>query len=817
MKKLIAIAAAIWAAPALAQEQTPPSPPDVQISGSITPGVNRLDNATNSSKLTEYRDLRNIFYLPQIAFSVKDPQTGKFFDLNGTNVSLDDQTIAAAGGRPGAWNLAANWTGTPHNYSNKALTPYIRRGPGLFEVPATVPITFKKLATSSAADVPGVLTSDNLAALYQSTFLTPTPLSTQTNAGHFAAAWSASEAMSLAVAYDRREKSGLKSTFGPIGDRPPRTLNIQLTEPVDYRTNDLTFSTEYRGSGYQIGVEYLFSDFANRIDTLKWQNVFATPAPGATFDTWDRSVSAYGVRPLPPDNRYQTISTTFGADLPLESQLTATAAYGRLQQNETLLPYSYNNDQLAVNTLPRGTADALMNTLNFATDYVISPVQRLNIRAFYRRYDLNNETPSNQWQYVTSDTSNLNGSVSYLNKRVNLPYAWDRQNVGADATWRLPARSSFTFGYEREVFDRAHREVAKTIEDILRATWRTRAAHWMSLEARYLQSVRDGGVYNDLVTREKYWYTQADNPDNNNPALTFENHPDMRRFDVADRLRRQFGLRLNLTPRDIFAVSAYVRYRKDDFDSDVLPSQPLLGTGLNDQAAITPGDQLGRLNDTQTRYGLDLFGQPTERVALNAFINYDQGRGLQRSIEFNENNKANPSSIATAELGPWTRASNQWTADSADRTWNGGLGATLQLVPERLTLVADYTLSLASVDITYGGFGVTNFDGTPFPPNHQFAFSSPPAIREDLHVVNLRFEIPLRAVMLLVGYTYENYFLDDWQQGSTAPWVEPVGAETLLRDTSQSYQWGNRLFNLGTYLAPSYDAHFGTVGFRYRF
>ena len=94
---------------------------------------------------------------------------------------------------------------------------------------------------------------------------------------------------------------------------------------------------------------------------------------------------------------------------------------------------------------------------------------------------------------------------------------------------------------------------------------------------------------------------------------------------------------------------------------------------------------------------------------------------------------------------------------------------------------------------------------------------SPPAIRENLHVVNVRFEIPLKSVLVIAGYTYENYQLQDWQQGSAAPWVEPVGADTLLRDTSRSYQWGNRLFNLGTYLAPDYGAHIGFFGFRYRF
>jgi MtrB/PioB family decaheme-associated outer membrane protein len=813
MNKLIALAALFWAVPALAQ--TPSTPPAVEVSGSMTQGVHQFDNTTNSSKLTEYRDLRDGFYVPSLTLLVKSPQTGAFFQIKAANVGRNDQKIVAAGGRPGTWNLALDWTGIPHNYSNKAVTPYIRRGPGLFEVPATVPITFKKLATGSA-DVPGVLASDSLIAAYQSRYLKPTTLGTQIDAGHFVAEWSGSDAITLAIAFDRREKSGMKSTSGPIGDRPPRTLNIQLTEPVDYRTNDTTVSAEHVGQRYQIRGEYLFSDFANGIDTLQWQNVFATPASGATFDAWDRSVSAFGVRPLPPDNRYHNVSATFGGDLPLDSRLTASTAYGRFEQNGQLLPYSYNSDQLAVKTLPRSTADARINTLNFTTEYVISPVRRLNLRTFYRRYDLKNETPSSQWQYVTSDTSNLNGTVSYANKRVSLPFAWNRQSGGVDATVRFPGRSNLTVGFEREAIVRTYRE-ADTTEDILRAAWRTRAAHWMSVEARYLQGVRDGGVYDNLVTREGYWYTQADRPDNNNPLLTFDNHPDMRRFDVSDRLRRQFDFRLNLTPGDIIAVSAFARYRKDDFESDVRPSQPLLGTGLADQAAITPGDQLGRLNDTRTRYGLDMFAQPTDRVALNAFINYDKGAGLERSIEFNENNKANPSTIANAELGPWTRASSQWTADFADRTWSSGLGATVQLIPERLTLVADYTASLAAVDITYAGFGLTNFDGTPFSSTHQFGFSSPPTIQEDLHVVNLSLEIPLRTVTLLTSYTYQNYVLEDWQQDSAAPWVEAVGAETLLRDTSRSHQWGNRLFNLGTYLAPTYQAHIGFVGLRYGF
>lgn len=808
---LSATAAFGQTAPAASQ---PPATP-VEVTGSVSPGVLGVDNSTNSAKLTEYRDLRNNFFLPEVRLSMSDKAAGWYFDVSGVNVSRDDQTIWAEARTFSGWSVKVDWVETPHNYSNKALTPYINRGAGLFTVGDTVPITFKKLATA-AADTPNVLASDELIAQYQSTFLAATPLSMQTNAGRFAGRWDGLDGFALDVAYDKRDKYGSKSGFGPIGDRPPRTLNIQLAEPVDYNTNELTLGAEHEGGAYQVRAEYQYSDFANQIDTLQWQNVYTTGQPGATYDVWDRSVSVFGVRPLPPDNRYHNLTATVGANLAKDSRLTATAAYGLMEQNQTLLPYSYNVDQLAVKTLPRNTADASINTVNLMADYAITPVPKLNVRAFFRNYDLNNDTPSSNWQYVTQDTSNLNGTTSFVNKRVSLPYAWDRQNVGADGTWRLAPRTSLLFGYEYESVGRDFRE-ADTAEHIVRATLRARAVRGVNVEARVLLGNRNGTEYNNEVTHEGYWYSQTDGVDNNNPALTFDNHPDMRRYDVIDRARRQVDVRVNLTPRDRLALSAYVRYQNDDFDAGVEPSQPLLGTGLAEQNATSPGDQLGRLEQTRTRYGIDAFTEVRDGLTFNAFLNYDLGTALDRSLEFNENNKANPSTIATAELGPWTRASSQWTADFDDQTWNMGVGTNWEIVRNKATLAADYMASLAAIDIDYQGFGVTNWDGTPFPPNHQFAFSSPPTVTEDWHVINLRLEIPVQALVAVFGYTYENYNLVDWMQNSTEAWVEPVGAETLLRDTSRSFQWGNRLFNLGTYLAPKYVAHIGFVGFRYRF
>jgi len=143
MTRCIMMLAAFWAAPAFGQT-TPATPPSgVQISGSFMPGVQQVRNDTNSSKLSEYRDFRDSFYLSGLTFGASDGRTGRYFDLAAVNVGRLDQTLRAVGGRAGAWKVLVDWTDTPHLFSNKAVTPYIDRGGGLLEVPATVPITFK--------------------------------------------------------------------------------------------------------------------------------------------------------------------------------------------------------------------------------------------------------------------------------------------------------------------------------------------------------------------------------------------------------------------------------------------------------------------------------------------------------------------------------------------------------------------------------------------------------------------------------------------------------------------------------------------------
>ena len=814
MKKLwVILGAVLTGAPAavLAQNQQPPR---VSVSGSVSTGGRYVNNDTNSSKFTEYRDLRSDPLAPRLSLGLFDSKTGRFFTFTGTDISLKDQSLSFRAGAFERFSLKVDWNSIPHNFSNKAQTPYSFKGAGVLVAPANIPITFKKLATA-APDAPGVLASDQLIANYQSTFLHSTTLATQGSTGRIGLEYSVLDSTKVGFEYSRMKKDGLKPGFGPIGDRPPRTLNIQITEPVDYRTNEYTFSAEHAGRRFGVQFSYQFSDFNNQVDTLLWQNIYTTAAPDSTFDTWDRSVSTFGRRPLAPDNQYHNASVSAGVDLPADSRLSASFSYGLINQNQTLLPYSYNSNVLVNPVLPRSTAEAQIATRQVMVEYVINPISRLNVRAWVRHYGMDNNTPEARWQYVTSDTSNLNGTVAYVNKRINLPYASDRTNGGAEASYRI-LKSTFIVGYEREAVQREFRE-ADTDEDRVTFSWRARPARWLNLRARYLYGRRQGD-YDPFVTREGYWYAPAEATDLNNPQFTFDNHPDMRRYDVSDRRRHQGELSLTLKLAEKFSLSGHIRYRTDNFDSRVRPVQPLASTGVGEQTATTPGNQLGLLKDTRASFSLDAFYMADERFSVNAFFSLDNGISRSSSIEFDENHKMDPSAVATAELGGWTRAGSQWTADFNDRNWTVGIGTTAGLVPNRVILDAGYAVSIGALDIRYAGYGVTNAFGVPFPSNHQFAFSTPPRINQNFHTFDMRVQFPIvDRVALVLGYNFERYNLDDWSQGTSFQTFESVGSEFLLRDTSRSHQWGNRLFNLGSFLAPRYDAHTVFAAFNYRF
>ena len=846
MKKFWTIAALslLLPAAALAQDEAP-----VAFSGSVTAGVQQVTVDNNSAKFDEYRDLQNGFNLYDLSFFGIDTAKGNYVELSGKNLVRDDQDLRFGLGSAGTWRLSVENNKIPHNLSNKAMTPFIDRGNGVYTVPSPVLSTPINGYPNAAANTATVLATDDATAAWLSTNLHATELGTQRDKTSATLQLTPTEALKFRLTYSDDRKDGSKITYGPIGARPPDSLNIQMAEPINYVTRELKFETEYNLEKFQSLFSYTLSDFENETDTLTWQNIWAynadvnDPSLYMTSDSGTRYIGTFGARALAPDNRYQNATLSLGFDLPLASRLAATLAYGKMEQDEDLIPYSTSafgspTPFNSTTALARTSAEAEIETKLLNLDYTINPISRLNLRAFYRYYDLDNSTPNDDWRYVTNDTivntQAASGLAPYKNQRTNLAYDYNQQNYGLDASYGLAFwRTTLGLGYEREAIERDNRE-ANTEEDMLKASLRTRPADWLSLRAKVLYGEREADGYNSNVTANSYWYTTG--TDNDDPKYTFSNHPDMRKFDVTDRERQQLDLAATVTPVERLDLTASYRWRNDDYESGVKPTQPLLNYAgaaaltVANQTAWTPGDQLGLLESETERIALDASYAPSERLTLTAFASQEDIESTQRGLEFNENNKVNPSGVSsvndvpagvsTADLGPWTRANSQWLAKTEDTTYTVGAGLGYELVPGKLNFVTDITLARGEVDIAYSGFGVvSSFDPTvTLADNNQYAFRSPPTIKHNQQTLNASLEYQV-VTNLIFGfhYLFDRYRISDWSQEANTPWAESVGSEYLLRDTSDSYQWGNRLVNMGSNLSPDYDAHMAYLSMTYKF
>lgn len=813
-----------------------------EVKGELTVEGRKVDVDPASAKFNEYSDTRNSRPLTTFGIEVQG-ERGYFFDFQGENMLRKDQSLRASAGLHGMWRIVAERNETPHNLSFKAMTPFRNRGNGLFTVDSIVPIPNKVLAPTAAQLLP----NDAATAAWVLQQVRPTELGTQRDKTGTTLSLTPTEFLKLRMTASNELKQGSKLGYGVIGDRPPRSLAAQMAQPIDYKSTELLFEAEYNKPKYQAFLSYTVSKFDNGIEVFRWQNPYATP--GASFDQWSgHRVATFGQSPLAPDNTYQHANASFGINLPWSSRLTVAAAFGKMKQDQALLPYATSNfgrasldasgnalaDLSSPAALPRKTAQAEISTTRFNLDYTVNPLPRLNLRAYARVYDLENSTPTSNWWYVTSDT--MPGSATatvtnpiYVNQRKNHPYSIKEQNTGLEgSTFFSFWRTSLALNLDQAEIERTGRESHRTKETTLKLTARSRPTSWLSLRAKALMGNRDAGHYEYDITRESYWYnTMIPGPDNNNPGSSFDNHPDMRKYDVSDRKRDEFVFAVTLNPVEALDVSLNYRTRMDDFDSHVTPVQPLLNnllvTNPADKNAWTAGNQIGLLKNDGRHLTLNVSYAVDERLTFNLFAGRDTIELTQRGMEFNENNRLNPSSVAaTTELGPWTRATSQWMSVSTDKTTSYGMGLAYDLISNKLLLSLDYALSDGTVDIAYSGFGVASSanPANNLPDNHEFAFRTPTTVRNKQSSLHARLTYTFsKSLSAGLAYRFEQYDLSDWMQEKNQPWFESVGSEYFLRDTSSatSTQWGNRLINLGSYLAPAYKAHYVSLSAHYRF
>ncbi|HXG58236.1 MAG TPA: MtrB/PioB family outer membrane beta-barrel protein [Thermoanaerobaculia bacterium] len=788
-------------------------------------GVDQVDSA----KFNEYRDLDTGFYLYSLRYRGYEADSARFLELRGNQVGRDDQHIAVEAGKYGSWGVTAEWNSLVHRLTNDAFSPYSFSGKNRLVVPEVVGI-LTTTADGRKYLNPDAAVNDQKIASFLSRNLHELPeLGTQRQRGTLVLQYAPAASIEARLSLTQETKEGEKISYGPIGDRPPRTLGVEIPEPIDTTSRELHFEAAWAARRVDVQFEFSAPTFENDIDTFVWQNMYAGPdSDGAadynndvilagavgTNDIFRRAVSTFGQRALFPDNNATNAMLTVGFGGPMSGRGTVTAALGRMEQDQDLLPYSYSSltkDWNSVAKLPRLSAGAEINTTLVDAQYDFKPAARFNVRPYFRSYKLDDDTPEARWQYVTQDAASPTGGVSYKNKRVNLRYGFERRSFGIETTWAPARTANFGLVLQRESVDRDHRE-AQTDENMLRATASLRPLSWLNLRARYTFGDRNSSEYDWRSAASSYWYDPAEVNDHDNPRFTFYNHPDLRRFDVSDRRRRDFDLSASLTPAPALGFSISWATRDDDYDSDVRPVRPMAGTGFESEDAQTLGRQLGLLARSSGVLSFDANWAPGDRYTLTAFASIEAVDTDQRGMGFNEDRKMENQALYVGQAGQaFIDPANIWDTKGEDRTRTLGIGGSFAVIPERLDVFADYAYSRGTTDLHYSGFGADAPLTTAY-----YAFRTPETAEHTQHTANVRFEYRVsERIAVGLRYLYEEFDTTDWMQGPIGGWAETVGSDYFLRDTTRDNRWGNRFVRMAGYLAPSYSTNVASLTVRY--
>jgi MtrB/PioB family decaheme-associated outer membrane protein len=537
-------------------------------SGELEAGAGYVSG--DSFKFGEYNGLNHdgAFLVGNATARYRD-EDADYVDLRVRDLGLDTRSIGIEGGRQGRYRLFLNYDEIPHYVSDTAQTPYRGNGNSNLRLP------------------PGWVTAGSTAGMTAlSGSLQSADLQTQRKRLGFGLAFIPARKWQTGISFRHEIREGNKASAGSFFFN-----SAQLVEPVDYETSELEASATYTTGKWQSKLSYYGSFFNNNDTSLTWQNAYNPLVPGANA----------GRRALPPDNQFHQVQLSSAYRLSGRTRVSGDIALGRMQQDETLLAASINPNLTVAP--PRASANAKVDTLTANLKIISTVTDKLRVNAALRYNDRDNKTPSEVFNWVTTD-------AFIAAPRRNLPYSFTDTTASLAANYRFSGITAVSGGYDYARKERTHQEVNNTTEDTFWARVNVRARENIDLAVRAAHADRSTSDYNPVAEI--------------NPA----ENPLLRKFNMADRERDTGGLEASFMPHERVSFGVSVEYSRDDYSNSPL--------GLTDSR--------------ETSFNLDTSVMLTEVSSLHLYA------GRQRI----KSNQAGSQSFSTPD---W-RAKNDDTYDS---------------------------------------------------------------------------------------------------------------------------------------------------------
>ncbi len=692
------------------------------ISGGAELGGRQFNGTLSSSKFTEYRDLPAGMFVN--AFSLNLMNTGHvhFLSLGGSHVGQQDQNFAAQLGVRGRFKLELEWGQAPHNYTNTARTVFTNPGSGELVMPDLLQNRLRTILTTDLNPRVSGVQFDTLA-------ITDLVLGSargvdvvsRRDRGKATLNYSPTEELDVKVHYSNEQRSGTKPLGGNFGFNP-----VELLEPTDYRTQEVLTSLEYAAKGGNVQLGYSASLFDNNVDVLVWDNPFReidavnNPSRGRTD--------------LYPNNTAQKVSFSGAANLPSSTRLMATVSYGWRRQDDRFIPFTINAALDTLRNFPRLPAASLngkvgTTLVNFSLTNRSSSSVWLSAR--YRFFDYNNQTPGLVFPgYVGYDNN-----VSSVQRR-NVAIGYKKMNASADATLRPMRDVSLKVGYERENWDRTHRDAEKTEENIYKASLDYTPRSGLLLRTSYSFGAKKTPHYDwEEVAHEAFPVGE--------PAGTLGQLPQLRKFDMATRDRNRANVLAQVTPSDRVTFTTSFGLANDRFKES----------------------EYGLRRNRSNNVSFDVSLSPTYDLALFASYTRENFNYAMRSRQRVPQAGATPANDTP---------NNDWGSDLKDAVNTFGAGLSWSAVPEKVDVSLDFSSSDAKGIIATKALGNSATPGFLVTTAQDY-----PDTRSRLH--QLRSSVGYRLsehFTQRLEYRFERYKESYFNQDVMTPYMLPVDPGT---------------------------------------
>lgn len=583
-----------------------------------------------------------------------DGDDASYWRLTGTELGVETRDLAFEMGRQGSYNIRLGFDEIPNYQYDDSQT--IFNGAGSTNL--TLPTGW----------VPGQTTATmtNLAAN-----LRPYEIEHSRKRYDIGGDVNFLPGWNFAANYNHENKEG-DGTFGlTIGNSGGNPRAVLAPKPIDYETQTIDAVLTYADTTKQLSIGYYGSLFNNNNNSLIWQN------PYSTINGWTTAANVgyptgQGQMALAPDNEFHQLNISGGWNFSSTTRLSGDVSFGRGTQDDAFLPYTINPLLAATITqpLPQTSLDGEVDTTLVALRFTTRPWDSLALGASYKYDDRDNTTHHNEYVYIGGDSLAQNTAVTSGQRRYNEPKSYQDQNFKLDGTWNAADWLRVTGEAQYRQTERPHQEREEIDENRYALNFAIDTGGIVNGGLRMSTSDRDGGSeylgYETLIGGYSPGYYNTLQPFVD--GYPFENHPDLRKFNQADRERRDGEVYISFMPVEEVSLNASVNYAEDDYDNSIY------------------GLTFSRVSS----YNVDVAWAPTAGISAYAFASEERYKNDQDGHSF-----VGGATRPVSAFDP----TRDWNTRSRDYVFTYGAGFNSKFLEDKLTLGFDYVNSAADTNI----------------------------------------------------------------------------------------------------------------------